>query len=565
MSTLSPQDIKEQLAQLSAQFGQQLEERVGRISQQWLSALSGDEWRASVDQARREAHTLAGSAGTFGYQTCSKVARQLEKYLQRLLEQEERPGEAQEEVFDQTFQKLLESIRVGNEPATEPVTQATALQPAGKAQAISIGRNVIEESKRTSLIYVVEDEELLATDLSLQLGQFGYKTRCMHSLKELDAALREEMPDVLLMDIELPDGSGADYILQRQQDSDCRRPVIFMSAHCDLDNRLKAVRAGADDYLEKPVDIGMLVDRVDSLTNKGKQDPYRILLVDDTRSMRDFCATTLRDAGMLVKALSGPEKLLQALDEINPDLILLDLHMPKANGLELARVIRQLEGYVTVPIVYFSTDHNLDRQYNSIGIHGDDFLHKPIAPEHLVVTIRGRAQRARKLRSLMHRDSLTGLFNHTTTKEKLENEINRARRTGSSFVYGMIDIDRFKSINDTYGHPVGDRVIKSLSRLLKQRLRKTDIVGRYGGEEFAVIMLDTDIAQAERVCNEVREAFSTIQHQADGIRFSATFSCGLAAYPSISDGQRLSDSADRALYQAKHNGRNKVVCYSDKD
>jgi diguanylate cyclase (GGDEF)-like protein len=123
----------------------------------------------------------------------------------------------------------------------------------------------------------------------------------------------------------------------------------------------------------------------------------------------------------------------------------------------------------------------------------------------------------------------------------------------------MIDIDHFKQVNDTYGHPVGDRVIKSLSRLLKQRLRETDVVGRYGGEEFAVIMSNTDGDAAMKVLDEMRAAFSCLQHLADGKEFFATFSCGIADVALFSDAIKLGDSADKALYEAKHAGRNRVV------
>ena len=123
----------------------------------------------------------------------------------------------------------------------------------------------------------------------------------------------------------------------------------------------------------------------------------------------------------------------------------------------------------------------------------------------------------------------------------------------------MLDIDKFKSVNDTYGHPVGDKVIKSLARILKQRLRKSDTIGRYGGEEFAVVLYDTDINNAYKVMTEIREHFSLLSHNAGDIEFNVTFSCGLAAYPYFDTVAELNEAADRALYHAKESGRNCVV------
>jgi len=143
-------------------------------------------------------------------------------------------------------------------------------------------------------------------------------------------------------------------------------------------------------------------------------------------------------------------------------------------------------------------------------------------------------------------------------------EVERAKRNKTLLAFAMLDIDKFKMVNDNYGHPTGDKVIKSLARLLKQRLRKTDIVGRYGGEEFAVIMPDTDALNAERILNELRIVFSKIQHQYQDVLFNKTFSCGIAIFPENNSGSDLNNMADEALYLAKNSGRNQVVVWTEK-
>ena len=161
----------------------------------------------------------------------------------------------------------------------------------------------------------------------------------------------------------------------------------------------------------------------------------------------------------------------------------------------------------------------------------------------------------------MVRDSLTGLYNHTHTLQLLEDARFRAERDGLPLSFAMIDIDFFKKVNDTYGHPMGDRVIKSLALFLKQRLRKSDHIGRYGGEEFAVVMPDTDAESARRVLDEIRQRFAEIQYSAQPHDLSCTFSCGIAQLAPQLDGKLLSQQADLALYVAKHGGRNQVAIY----
>jgi diguanylate cyclase (GGDEF)-like protein len=163
------------------------------------------------------------------------------------------------------------------------------------------------------------------------------------------------------------------------------------------------------------------------------------------------------------------------------------------------------------------------------------------------------------LRSFMVRDSLTGLLNHTAIKDQLDGEVAWAIREKKPLSFAMVDIDHFKLVNDSYGHPVGDRVIKSLSRLLKQRLRTSDLVGRYGGEEFAVVLVNADGPTAMKVLDTIRDDFSQLRHLAEGKEFPVTFSCGIADVSQFPDATKLSDAADKALYKAKHAGRNRVM------
>ena len=159
----------------------------------------------------------------------------------------------------------------------------------------------------------------------------------------------------------------------------------------------------------------------------------------------------------------------------------------------------------------------------------------------------------------MVRDSLTGLLNHTNLKEQLEIEVSRAMRLKQNIALAMLDLDHFKAVNDQYGHATGDRVLRSLSRMLMQRLRSTDVVGRYGGEEFAVILTGANAEEAAKRLHTVRESFAELSHFADGQEFKVTFSCGIAAAPPNGESAGLSEAADKALYEAKHAGRNCIV------
>ncbi len=154
---------------------------------------------------------------------------------------------------------------------------------------------------------------------------------------------------------------------------------------------------------------------------------------------------------------------------------------------------------------------------------------------------------------------MTGLFNHATTKQMLETELERSRRSGSPLSFALLDIDHFKSVNDAHGHGVGDVVIKTLARILTSRLRRIDVVGRLGGEEFGVILGGTPAARAIEVMENVRVTFENTSQRAGDSEFKVTLSCGIAEFPAFDSGPALSEAADQALYEAKNGGRNRVA------
>jgi diguanylate cyclase (GGDEF)-like protein len=242
-----------------------------------------------------------------------------------------------------------------------------------------------------------------------------------------------------------------------------------------------------------------------------------------------------------------------------PDLVLMDVQMPVVNGIELARIIRQSRRYLSIPIVFLSAEQDVQRQMEARRFGGDDFVVKPIEPARLVSVVRLRAERASAVRSVMERDSLTGLLNHARFKDRLVHELERCARTGAELSVAMIDLDRFKQVNDTYGHLVGDRVIRALSSALTTGLRKIDIVGRYGGEEFGVILLDTAPHAAEVAIDKLRAEFCEIELDASSRRFRSSFSAGIAGSLRHPSAERIIAAADSALYAAKKWGRNRVV------
>ncbi|KOG06006.1 GGDEF domain-containing protein [Pseudomonas syringae pv. aceris] len=409
-------------------------------------------------------------------------------------------------------------------------------------------------------VYIVLQDHERAERLAKQLEFFGLAALSLHNVAEFQRAMAQRHPAAIVMDVDFSGpGKGLELASQAQEGLEQKLPLLFFSLNeTDTPTRLAAVRAGGEEFLTGALEASSLLEKIEVLTCVAQYEPYKVLIIDDSRAQALHTERVLNAAGIVTRVLLDPIQAMSELAEFQPDLIILDMYMPGCTGTELAKVIRHNDRYVSVPIIYLSAEDDQDKQLDAMSEGGDDFLTKPIKPRHLITTVRNRAARARSLKARMVRDSLTGLYNHTHILQLLEDCSFRSRREDKPLCFAMLDIDHFKKVNDSHGHPMGGRVIKSLALFLKQRLRKTDFIGRYGGEEFAIVMPDTDIQSAHRVLDDIRHRFAEIHYPAQPADLFCTFSAGVVSLGAHDDSLSLASQADTALYCAKHAGRNRV-------
>lgn len=554
-----PSSLNDKIAKLRATFIAQLPGRMAE-ARTLLDLL-----RTSPDNAEaarslhRYLHSLKGTGASFGFPNLSKLAGQGEHQAKTILEHRQQLTESDWQSLAQCLNEMdaLVAGAVHNDAATTPADQQIPFE----IPHTSAHKNKAYDKER--LIYICDDEVLQAQQMGAQLECFGYRIKLFNTTAELLAAAQKKPPDAIIMDIMFPDSAdeGTKVLIELRRTHHTEFPVIFISARRDFEARLAAIRAGGEAYFPKPVAALELVATLDQLTRQHPPEAFRILIVDDEPEIAQYHALILENAGMVTQITHDLETVLNVVGEFRPDLVLMDMYMPQASGQEIAKLIRQIPEHVALPIMFLSSETDRDKQFFAMRTGAEDFLTKPILPDVLVSSVAIRAERTRTLRSLMAHDSLTGLLNHTTTTQFLTHNIVTARRQHSSFCFAMIDVDHFKSVNDTYGHLIGDQVLLALARVLQQRLRNSDLVGRYGGEEFAVIMNDVSLAEAGEIMDELREDFSKVVFNAGKQSFSCSFSCGVAAFPHLNSMESLREAADKAMYQAKHAGRNRVVVY----
>ena len=545
--THSVAEFQEKMHFLADTFIKELQEKTKDLESIWQQLQS--EWRTETLQVLyRKVHGLIGPSQTFGFLALGRIASSLEQSLKPLQQKNSSMSEQQQDQIHQQIQELSRLAIGLEQDLTQNITRML--------------RGIIYPSSEVSCqIFVVDDDQESAQELALQLSYYEYEVKVFDRLEEFCTAIKKEPHAIVLMNIEFSEDAlaGIRVMKEIQQEMDESAQVMFISSNDDLDLRLEAVRAGGAAYLTKPINSSELINQLDSFAAPQPQEPFRVLIIDDSATVLAYYATVLELAGMVVETVEKLDTVMKTLLAFNPDVILIDVYMPECSGIELAKVIRQIDGLLSVPIVYLSSENDFNTQQEAMCLAGDDFLVKPIDTKRLISAVTMRVRRARLLRGLMVRDGLTGVLNHTAIIEQLGREIVRSNRLKTPLSFAMVDVDFFKKVNDTYGHAAGDRVLKSLARLLKQRLRGTDIVGRYGGEEFAVIMTDTDAPDAAKVIDEIRKVFSRLLHMSDNREFNVTFSCGIADIQQFPDVESVSNAADKVLDDAKMKGRNQVM------
>ncbi len=333
--------------------------------------------------------------------------------------------------------------------------------------------------------------------------------------------------------------------------------LFYLGVPSAIEPIVTLMRAGIDVAIPVEDQSAMVLDRILDLVQNFEQDKHRVLVVEDSRVAAALIQRTLAQHGIDSHVIRDPGTLLHALESYRPDLVLMDMHMPRFSGVEATRVLRQMSAYTTLPIVYLSGASDVAMQVEALRLGGDQFLTKPFNPVLLAAVVKTKIERFRETLRSTRLDGLTGLLNHTAAKSRLNAMVGQLPQNGMLTV-AMIDIDHFKSINDTYGHPVGDQVIRALAWLLKGRLRSSDLIGRYGGEEFLIALHGVSPEQARAVIDRIRRDFAALPHAHPGGALHATFSAGLSSFPMPDTAASLTELADGALLQAKRLGRNRV-------
>ena len=536
----SPQaSVQDRLAALVEEFASVLPERLRELQSSW-SEYCRDQSAHARSDARIALHRLAGSGAMFNMQQLSECAREAELAVEALPESDPSASHLAH------VTALLDELRGAAHLET----------PSGHSPAY--GEPAFEDT-RQSRILVLESDSQHRQALERDLINYGLLVTSTGDEDDFARLLLKASYDAVVVDVAFSDQPSTTLSLLANDNAGSHGvPLIFLTGQDTFDARLQAVRAGGAAFVTKPFEIHQLINLLDQCTQRVPSDPYTVVIVDDDPQMAELTRLTLEQAHFQAATANTCERAMALVQQIGPDVIVCDIYMPDCSGTELARVLRQSEGLEAVPIIFLSAESLEQARREAVLTGGDDFFPKSSDQDALVDACRYRAMRYRMIKNLIVRDSLTGLFNHVHTRTRLEAEFELAHRHDYPLCYAMLDLDHFKAVNDRYGHAVGDNILRSLARFLLHRLRGSDVVGRYGGEEFSIILPHTTRQAGEKLLNALRGDFSSIGHAANGDSIHQTCSIGYAMSGDFSSVQSFAEAADQALYLAKNRGRNQV-------
>ncbi|CAH1194205.1 Protein-glutamate methylesterase/protein-glutamine glutaminase [Paenibacillus auburnensis] len=301
-----------------------------------------------------------------------------------------------------------------------------------------------------------------------------------------------------------------------------------------------------------------------SLSTGSKQQKYEILLVDDDVELVAFLRESLEQQSYYVNIAMSAERGLKLFYESRPDMILLDILLPDQSGIDVLHQIIGKAKKERIPIIIMSGEHSKDLQLYAYSLGVMDYMPKPVDIDLFLVLIKNRFELKKEWQKSIIIDELTGAYNRRYFNQTMKQLVSDFRRTERIFSLALLDLDYFKQINDTYGHLVGDEVLQAFSELVRSSIRVEDTFCRYGGEEFALFMPNTDAASALLVIERIQSQFAAMDFWAKQQQFRVTFSGGITEIRARRDDpEELIEDADQALYASKHAGRNQTTLYNE--
>lgn len=512
---------------------------------------------ALLEPFRYNINAMAQSIATFALFDLQDLLSELNKACFQILSGKNAFSKVSPNI-DSLMNKLISSAQQTPNPLLLEQQEPYNFDPT--ANNTNNTNSAAKQSRRMS-IGIVDDEKSSGNALAALISEFNFNVEYFESIKALNQRLATHQLDLVLLDIMMPEVSSEQVFDFAARLNRRGIKVISYSGLFNFDMRLAAVRAGVADFIVKPTSILGIIEKINRVLNLQKTRDYRIVFIDDQKSMGEFYQTILEDAECEVYFMDSVEEMFNNLEDIHPDLFLLDMNMPEVNGLEAAKMIRQQKQFDFTPIVFLTADEQLETKLSALEGGADDVIAKSTPPALVIKLLLTRLKRSLGIREFVSKDSLTGVLNHGQIMEAAMTSFRLSQRQKTNVSVAMLDLDHFKQVNDNFGHASGDKVLSGLGQILRRSLRATDHIGRYGGEEFMIVLVGSTPEESIQKLTSIKDAFASNDFDFKGNKFRCTFSVGLSDLAENESLPHAINQADQALYASKEAGRNTVTVF----
>lgn len=383
------------------------------------------------------------------------------------------------------------------------------------------------------------------------LTKRGLQVETADTFAEATDLLNRSFPDMAAVASAFSDGTGQTLVRRiREMETDRAIPVLLLGSGQQFLDRVEAISCGADGFIADPPDPATLFRRFKSLLGRRKAEGGRILAVEDDPAQAQFIQATLEGAGYQARVIGRPERFEAELHSFRPDLVLMDVLLPRVSGFDLVRFLRQEEGFSSVPVVYLTTEARGQSQIEGAEAGGDDYLVKPVSSSELLAMIRSRLVRYHNLREMMDHDELTALLAHTPFLQQARLCLSRHSRHGIPYALVLM---RVQPADGTDPAPrTRSLLLMNLAKYLRRRVRQTDVMGRLSDELVALVLEQLTTEDTVRLLTRLQNEFSDLEHPGDGGQpLKGTFAAGAAmAGPELKTLKDWLDRADAALRRA---------------
>jgi len=542
-----PHSSSEQSSDLRSIFFDHLPKRVLAIEESWNELTEGGWDKHAASRLFLRLQDMSGAAGKFGLIRVSEVLLALERNLRTLISEVKSPTAAQIEQVNGLIKRLKTLSFDGKNPKN-----AALLRP----------------EKKKPRIFCLCPSEGLGPRLRRALEAIYFSVSRFEDIEKLLDEYEKKPPAAIIVEGRLL--PNIEPLAEQLKKSKARRgsapTLAVISSSSALETRLNALRAGADAYFVTPIDAGAVAARIKQLVAQKPSETYRILVVEDDPSQADFAAAILRKADMEISTVNAPAEVLSAMETFRPDLILMDLYMPEADGAELTSIIREQQEFVGIPIIFLSGEQDADKQVEALGAGADDFISKPIRPKHLVAIIKNRVQRTRALKAQStaesHRDPITGLYNRRRFLESVDNELTADKAHPSARAVLVAELDRAEEIQKRIGSGQLYALLAEIGSLIASRIEPQDVAARLEEHNFAVLTkrpLEKDVTA---LAEELRKVVAHTRFEGENQNTRTTLSIGVCFFDAAPhDTAGLVGRAAQTCRLARSRGGNRVETY----